>query len=144
MVSKLSSFLWWILLFSQPPDVPTARNVGLTRAFLDWEVRWDNVSSDIHEVIDGFMVFVYPDQKSSEVLVPEGGFGFVLPKFVQVKIGNQPGRDYKHSRVDGFSVGGLGYYPNSSSRAKIGSDSLVSDKVWYLSTDKVATRGSAH
>ena len=70
---------------ASPPDVLTARNVGLTRAFLGWEVRWDNVSSDIHDVIDGFMIFVYPDQKSSEVIVPEGGFGFHLPKLVEVK-----------------------------------------------------------
>ena len=93
----------------RPPDVPMARNVGLTRAFVDWEVRWDNVSSDIHEVIDGFMVYVYPDQKSSKVLVPEGGFGFALPKFVQVKA--QTDYEFKHQRVDGFSVGGLSYYP---------------------------------
>ena len=109
------------------PDVLMARNVGLTRAFLDWEVRWDNVSSDIHEVIDGFMVFVYPDQKSSKVLVPEGGFGFALPKFVQVKTDRD--RDYRYSRVDGFSVGGLNYYPDSSTRAKTGSDSLFSSRV---------------
>ena len=71
---------------ARPPDVLTARNVGLTRAFLGWEVRWDNVSSDIHDVIDGFMIFVYPDQKSSKVLVPEGGFGFALPKLVEVAL----------------------------------------------------------
>ena len=81
---------------ASPPDVLTARNVGLTRAFLDWEVRWDNVSSDIHDVIDGFMVFVYPDQKSSKVLVPEGGFGFVLPKLVEVALSTL-GSQYKYS-----------------------------------------------
>ena len=120
----------------RPPDVPMARNVGLTRAFVDWEVRWDNVSSDIHEVIDGFMVYVYPDQKSSKVLVPEGGFGFALPKFVQVKARRE--HEFKHHRVDGFSVGGLGYYPSTSSRAGTGSDSLVSDKFGLLNDKKPA------
>ena len=109
----------------RPPDVPMARNVGLTRAFLDWEIRWDNVSSDIHEVIDGFMVYVYPDQKSSEVLVPEGGLGFALPKSVYVKTN----LDYATLiPVNGLSVGGLDYYPVDSSLAKPGSDSLVSDR----------------
>ena len=109
----------------RPPDVPTARNVGLTRAFLDWEVRWDNVSSDIHEVIDGFMVFVYPDQKSSEVLVPQGGFGFALPKFVHVKKGSS----YCPVPVSGFSVGGLYHYPDISAGKPDGSDSLVRDRL---------------
>ena len=98
---------------ASPPDVLTARNVGLTRAFLGWEVRWDNVSSDIHDVIDGFMIFVYPDQKSSKVIVPEGGFGFHLPKLVEVEYDS--GSSYRYSQVDGFSVGGLDYYPVDSS-----------------------------
>ena len=95
---------------ASPPDVLTARNVGLTRAFLGWEVRWDNVSSEIHDVIDGFMIFVYPDQKSSKVMVPEGGFGFHLPKLVQVEH-NSRHDDLRYSTVDGFSVGGLHHYP---------------------------------
>ncbi len=116
------------------PDVLTARNVGLTRAFLGWEVRWDNVSSDIHDVIDGFMVFVYPDQKSSKVLVPEGGFGFVLPKLVQVRY--DPGGHDKYSTVDGFSVGGLDYYPVECSLAQEGSDSLA----WESSGDEYTSQ----
>ena len=110
---------------ASPPDVLTARNVGLTRAFLGWEVRWDNVSSDIHDVIDGFMIFVYPDQKSSKVLVPEGGFGFHLPKIVQVEYSNSERDDERYSMVDGFSVGGLNYYPVDSRLAQDGSDSLA-------------------
>ena len=106
---------------SPPPDPLTPRNVGLTRAFLNWEFRWDTSSSDIHDVIDGFMVFVYPDQKSSSVLVPEGGFPFIMPRFIT----SVDGGGYTHKvLVDGFSVGGLDYYPVNSTRAQSGSDSL--------------------
>ena len=121
---------------ASPPDVLTARNVGLTRAFLGWEVRWDNVSSDIHDVIDGFMIFVYPDQKSSKVLVPEGGFGFHLPKLVQVEHNNDGDDDMRYSTVDGFSVGGLYHYPVDSRLAQEGSDSLV----WESSDDHEYTK----
>ena len=110
---------------ASPPDVLTARNVGLTRAFLGWEVRWDNASSDIHDVINGFMIFVYPDQKSSKVLVPEGGFGFHLPKLVQLEYRNTDYEQQRYSQVDGFSVGGLDYYPAGSRLAQEGSDSLA-------------------
>ena len=72
---------------ASPPDVPdvlTARNVGLTRAFLGWEVRWDNVSSDIHDVIDGFMIFGLP---GSEILKGPSSRGGVRLRFAQVSPG---------------------------------------------------------
>ena len=121
---------------ASPPAVLTARNVGLTRAFLGWEVRWDNVSSEIHDVIDGFMIFVYPDQKSSKVLVPEGGFGFHLPKLVQFEHNSDGDDDMRYSRVDGFSVGGLYHYPGDSRLAQDGSDSLA----WESSADHNYTK----
>ena len=114
-----------------PEPLPslTGHNVGLTRAFVDWDFRWDTVSQDIHDVIEGYTVYVHPDQKSAPALVPEGGFTFNLPKLVEVAMTNRanPGPpSHQHFRVEGFSVGGLYHYDPGSTFAGPGSDSLVS------------------
>ena len=106
------------------PSNINSRNVGLTRAFLKWEFLWDDASPDIHDVIDGFMVFVYPDQKAARVEMPEGGFAFALPKAVQTE--DSSTGDFRVYRVNGFSMGGLDYYPATSTRAVDTSDSVVS------------------
>ena len=107
----------------------TGRNVGLTRVFVDWDFRWDTVSPDIHDVIEGYTVYVHPDPKSSPVPVPVSGWAFNLPKLVEVKTDLAPGENgyaYDHFRVEGFSVGGLKQYDSGSDHAKPGSDSVVS------------------
>ena len=112
-----------------PRPTLTGRNVGLTRAFVDWDFRWDTVSPDIHDVIEGYTVYVHPDPKSSPVPVPESGWAFNLPKLVEVEITDPDDPDnpsYEHSRVGGFSVGGLEQYDSGSALAGPGSDSVVS------------------
>ena len=117
----------------------TGRNVGLTRAFVDWDFRWDTVSPDIHDVIEGYTVYVHPDPKSSPVPVPESGWAFNLPKLVEVKtppdIPGDPD-SYEHFRIGGFSVGGLEQYDSMSTLARPGSDSLVSFQIENAGADK--------
>lgn len=103
----------------------TARNVGLTRAFLDWELRWDTLVDDPYRVVDGFAVFVYPDQRSLHVPVSQGGVLYILPKFYQVEVDGYVQR--AHS-VNGFSVGGLNYYSDRSSLALPGSTPFYSNE----------------
>ncbi len=112
-----------------PRPTLTGRNVGLTRAFVDWDFRWDTVSPDIHDVIEGYTVYVHPDPKSSPVPVPESGWAFNLPKIVEVKTPDPLNVDppsYRHFRIGGFSVGGLSQYDRTSLLAGPDSDSLVS------------------
>ena len=112
---------------ASPLPVLTGRNVGLTRVFVDWDFRWDTVSPDIHDVIEGYTVYVHPDPKSSPVPLPESGWAFNLPKIVEVKTPSDDEPDsYEYRRIGGFSVGGLDQYDSDSPLAKPGSDSLVS------------------
>ena len=124
---------------ASPLPVLTGRNVGLTRVFVDWDFRWDTVSPDIHDVIEGYTVYVHPDPKSAPAPVPESGWAFNLPKLVEVKtppdfVGDP--HSYEHRRIRGFSVGGLNRYDSDSSLARPGSDSLVSLPVENVDTEK--------
>ena len=124
---------------ASPLPVLTGRNVGLTRVFVDWDFRWDTVSPDIHDVIEGYVVYVHPDQKSAPALVPKEGWAFRLPKLVQLETPPDPGEtgdSYEHFRVGGFSVGGLKQYDPDSPFARPGSDSLVSLRVENAGTEK--------
>ena len=85
-----------------PLPVLTGHNVGLTRAFVDWDFRWDTASPDLHDVVEGYTVYVHPDQKSAPAPVPESGWAFNLPKFVEVKRESEEDVDtYVHSLVRG-------------------------------------------
>ena len=113
---------------SDPPKPLNNRNRGLTRVYLDWDLRWDTISTDFYDSVDGFAVILHPDQKSVSFPVPANGLPpFYLPKWVSTRFeigGERPG--YLHTRVEGFAVGGLDYYPNDSDyRAGKGSDSVV-------------------
>ena len=99
-------------LSAEDPPKLTNRNRGLTRAYVDWDFRWDVVSPDVYDRIDGFAVFLHPDQKSVPYVAPEQGFDFYLPKWVFAKV-EVLGGDVlsSHHQIDEFSVGGLTYYP---------------------------------
>ena len=97
-----------------PPEKLTNRNRGLTRAYVDWDFRWDVVSPDVYDRIDGFAVFLHPDQKSVPYVVPEQGFDFYLPKWVFLFVEDDEEDIRSYHQVDEFSVGGLEYYPSSS------------------------------
>ena len=115
-----------------PPDPPPKlnnRNRGLTRVYLDWDLRWDTIT-DFYDRVDGFAVVLHPDQKSVSYSVPERGLPpFVLPKWVSASFpDDDPDKDFLklHTRVEGFAVGGLDYYPDDSRYiAEKGSDSVV-------------------
>ena len=89
-------------------------NRGLTRAYVKWEVRWDTVSPDVHDRVNGFVVVVHPDQKSLSKLVPKTGIPFLLPKWVSTGQKDEDGTYYVRNRVEGFAVGGLDHYPTES------------------------------
>ena len=130
---------------ASPFPVLTGQNVGLTRVFVDWDFRWDTVSPDIHDVIEGYTVYVHPDPKSAPVPVPESGWAFNLPKLVELETPPGPGEtndSYEHRRIRGFSVGGLNQYDSDSSLARPGSDSLVSLRVENAGTVKKAVGSS--
>ena len=66
-----------------PPKELNNRNRGLTRVYLDWDLRWDTISTDFYDSVDGFAVILHPDQKSVSFSVPEEGLPpFYLPKWV--------------------------------------------------------------
>ena len=113
-------------LSSDPLTELTGHNRGLTRAYLEWDFRWDTVSPDIYDRIDGFAVIVHPDQKSVSYLVPKEGVSYFLPKWVLSVGTDDEGTVRDHHLVDGFSVGGLSYYPDDSRYISAkGSDSIV-------------------
>ena len=117
-------------LSSDPPPELTDHNRGLTRAYLEWDFRWDTVSPDVYDRIDGFAVIVHPDQKSVPYLVPDEGVSFFLPKWVLFATSSLIPRDdqvSEHHLVDGFSVGGLDHYSLGSFDylSLEGSDSVV-------------------
>ena len=102
-------------LTSDPPEELNNRNRGLTRVYLDWDLRWDTISTDFYDSVDGFAVILHPDQKSVSYPVPEKGLPpFYLPKWIysEIPMRNSLAVDrLMHSRVEGFAVGGLNYYP---------------------------------
>ena len=100
-------------LSSDPLPELTGHNRGLTRAYLEWDFRWDTVSPDVYDRIDGFAVIVHPDQKSVPYLVPDEGVSFFLPKWVLATGSDLEGTVRDHHLVDGFSIGGLSHYPNN-------------------------------
>ena len=115
-------------LTSDPPPELNNRNRGLTRVYLDWDLRWDTIATDFYDRVDGFAVVLHPDQKSVSFPVPEKGLPpFFLPKWVATKFEDVDHETYiSHTRVDGFAVGGLSYYPSDPSKlAEKGSNSLV-------------------
>ena len=110
------------LTSDSPPELNN-RNRGLTRVYLDWELGWDTTSTDFYDRVDGFAVVLHPDQKSVSFPVPEKGLPpFYLPKWIYAE--SLHDNDRFHARVDGFAVGGLSSYLNTSNLAKEGSDSL--------------------
>ena len=109
------------LTLDPPPDLPPElnnRNRGLTRVYLDWDLRWDTISTDFYDSVDGFAVILHPDQKSVSYPVPEKGLPpFYLPKWVYSEFSDEDHDDadyYLHTRVEGFAVGGLYYYPDDN------------------------------
>ena len=105
----------------------THRNVGLTRVRLGWEFESPGVSEDIYGAIDGYVVYAYPDDKSSpnppgrapEVSAFPGG-SWRKRVFLMLSSGvNMLSAGVRS--VDGFSVGGLGVYRGED----LGSDALV-------------------
>ena len=115
-----------------PPKELHNRNRGLTRVYLDWDLRWDTISTDFYDSVDGFAVVLHPDQKSVPYPVPEKGLPpFFLPKWVNSGFRDDDDEDeidYRlHTRVEGFAVGGLDYYPDDDDnyRAGKGSDSVT-------------------
>ena len=109
-----------------PPPELNNRNRGLTRVFLDWELRWDtSVGDDLYDRVNGFVVVLHPDQKSVSFPVSENGVGFYLPEWAYYQFLDD-GHVYRTQHLlDGFAVGGLGYYPEDSDRAGPNSDVFV-------------------
>ena len=68
-----------------PRPTLTGRNVGLTRTFVDWDFRWDTVSPDIHDVIEGYTVYVHPDPKSSPFPFPRAVGLSTCPRSLRLK-----------------------------------------------------------
>ena len=73
---------------------------------------------------------MHPDQKSVSHPVPEKGLPpFFLPKWVYTGFSEDDDAEvdyHLHTRVEGFAVGGLGYYPDDTSKiAGRGSDSVA-------------------
>ena len=110
-----------------PPPELNNRNRGLTRVYLEWDLRWDTITTDFYDRVDGFAVVLHPDQKSVSFPVPEQGLPpFYLPKWVYAQFDDVGGAFRRHTRVDGFAVGGLSYYPDEAFKiAGLGSDSLA-------------------
>ena len=113
------------LTSDSPPELNN-RNRGLTRVYLDWDLRWDAITNDVYDRVDGFALILHPDQKSVSFPVPETGLPFALPKWLSTQFPGEEG-DYRgHTQVDGFAVGGLSYYPPDDFKlAGEGSDSLA-------------------
>ena len=87
------------------------RNVGLTRVSLDWDFESPAVSNDVYQAIEGFVLYVYPDEKSSP-LPPGEPLKIILPKWIEETVTPTYGSAYAsgHHSVDGFEVGGLNVY----------------------------------
>ena len=115
------------LTSDSPPELNN-RNRGLTRVYLDWDLRWDATTNDVYDRVDGFALILHPDQKSVPFPVPETGLPFALPKWLSAQFPDHEGGYIGHTQVDGLAVGGLSYYPPSSDGFKLageGSDSLA-------------------
>ena len=119
-------------------DPVTSKNVGLTRVNLDWEFLSTGISEDVYNAIDGYVVYVYPDEKSSP-LSPGEPMRFVLPRWVveykEDEVSSTFGSIARHS-VEGFSVGGMNVYPAD----RLGSNSLVTVVDNHLRGYTVASR----
>ena len=113
------------LTLDSPPELNN-RNRGLTRVYLDWDLRWDAITNDVYDRVDGFALILHPDQKSVPFPVPETGLPFALPKWVSTQFPDPDNPYIGHTEVDGFAVGGLNYYPPDDFKlAGEGSDSLA-------------------
>ena len=80
-------------------------NSGLTRLSLKWEAQTFGLSEPLVDAAGGYVVIVYPDEKSSSLPAGEG-IGFVLPGWVKMKVWY---RDKTYSgeddpRLVGFSI----------------------------------------
>ena len=109
------------------PRGPTDMNRGLTRV----EVRWDFSSAvydeDLEKRINGYIVEVFPDSKSTNLKVGHG-MSAPLPKLVW-ELADPTGEEYY--AISGFSVGDLDYY--QPGEAGYGSNSLVHARGTYSS-----------
>ena len=110
----------------------TNRNVGLTRVRLAWEFESSGVSENIYDAIDGYVVYAYPDERSSPY--PSGDpLKFILPRWVREDVEYIPTRfvSLRGARsIDGFSVGGLNSYPGDQT----GSNAL--SRVYNINPDE--------
>ena len=98
---------------STSTDQITRHNVGLTRANIGWDFVWKGVSSEVYDEIDGVILYVYPDEKSS---VGSGPYVYVLPRWmVEYRVEDTDPYSKnalaKHEFLN-FSVGGLNKYPH--------------------------------
>ena len=111
-------------------------------------MSWDTTTTDFYDIVDGFAVILHPDQKSVSYPVPDKGLPpFYLPKWVSAsfELGADDDEDdtaHLHTRVEGFAVGGLDYYPGKDvlppkiagfgSRQR-GSSGCFHSDLWYYS-----------
>ena len=105
-------------VLSDSPDPITSKNVGLTRVHLEWDFEAPGVPRDVYDSVDGFVVYVTPDEKSRP-----RGFGetlrFMLPRWVVEYVSG--GAYVDRHRMEKITFGGLGVYPDN----RMGSNALV-------------------
>ena len=97
----------------------TDRNRGLTRVRVEPEFLWSGISAQEYDSIDGFVVRVYPDQKSARDIEEGDYWEYFLPRWVK-------DTEKKAQMVEGFWVGGLGLNDGFGSDVDYGG----SDSVW--------------
>ncbi len=100
-------------------------NSGLTRLHLKWEAQTFGLSESLVDAAGGYVVIVYPDEKSSSLPAGEG-IGFVLPGWVEITVSyrdadsddDEDDESIKkvYRRIEGFNVGGLNHYPPGGER----------------------------
>ena len=128
-----------IIPVSQGQDLkpPAPDNVGLTRVSLGWEFLGGDDSPDLRRAIKGYVVYVWPDPKSSDL--PEGeGWAFILPSWVKAGLKSGGGSSgspddtgsTRYYKIDGFNVGDLDHYGSPGSKTT-SSNSLVSLEADY-------------
>ncbi len=114
---------------------PAPDNVGLTRVSLGWEFLGGDDSPDLRRAIKGYVVYVWPDPKSSDLSEGEG-WAFILPSWVKEKqTDRSTGGDHYH-KIEGFNVGDLDHYGSRGSKPT-GSTTLVSVENNYVFVNDV-------